>query len=216
MKFDELQKAWQQQDVVGQVKIEGGALLKLIRRNHRTLEGLLFRRDFIEVTVALLLVPVWIWMGTSMDLIWTWYLVIPGLLWIAGFFVVDRLAQRKKRPQPGDPLRDSVKQSLSQIEHQIYLLKNILWWYLLPVAVPLVIFTIHQSWLNHQTWGMANQLIFFGLVFWGVYEMNQWAVRKKLKPEHAELLDILESLDRSELEVVPDPDSPDSENKTTS
>ncbi len=201
MSFDELQKAWQQQDAAGQVTIESDALLRLVRRNHKTMEGILFRRDFIEVAIALILIPVWIWLGEKGGLLWTWYLVIPGLLWIAGFFIVDRRNQGKKRPQPGDSLRESVEQSLAQIRHQIYLLKNILWWYLMPVALPLAIFTLHKSWLDYEIWGMANELIFFGLVFWGIYELNQWAVKKNLKPQAEELRDLLESLNRSDSEV---------------
>ncbi|MEM0968963.1 MAG: hypothetical protein AAGJ31_06415 [Verrucomicrobiota bacterium] len=194
MSFERMKEVWQQQATPGEVTIGGNALLNLVRRNHRNMESLLLRRDFIEVTVALLLVPIWIWMGTSLDLLWTWYLVIPGVLWVAGFLIVDRLKQRGNRPQPGDPLRDSIEQSLAQIRHQINLLRNVFWWYLFPIALPLIIYTAHDGWLDRDGWGTANGLIFYGLVVWGVYELNQWTVRKKLEPEREELQDLLASL----------------------
>ncbi len=198
MNFDKLQKECQQQDSTGQVKIDSDALVKLVRRNQKTMETTIFWRDFREVGIALMLVPVWIWMGQSDDLPWTWYLVVPALLWIAGFLIVDRRAQQRKQPQPGDSLRESVEHSLAQITHQIRLLKTVFRWYLLPIALPLVVFQLHGGLLAS---GLVARLIFFVLICWGVYELNQWAVRKDLEPRRDELQNFLESLDRSDSEA---------------
>lgn len=197
MNFDELQDTWQKQNASGQVEIKEDALLSLIRRNHHTLEGTLSRRDTIEIIVALLLIPVWIWLGFTKALPWTWYLVIPGLIWIAGFLFRDRMQQRNRKPHPGNSLCESVDLSLAQVSHQIHLLKTILRWYLLPVALPLFVFVIHFHWLDRSFWGGAHHLIVNGLIFWGLYELNQWTVRKELEPRLKELREFSDSLEQT-------------------
>lgn len=199
--FDELQEAWQRQGSTSHVKIESEALLKLVRRGHKEMEGILLRRDFMEVVIALLMIPVWIWLGETRDLPWSWYLVIPGLLWIAGFLIIDRRTNSQERPEPGDSLRESVVHSMAQLNHQISLLTNILWWYILPVAGPLAIYAIHDGYLSRAYWGIGSALTFFGLVFWFIYELNQRAVRKTLEPQRDELQEFLDALDSTESET---------------
>lgn len=195
MEFEELQRLWQRQEEPSRVSIEKDVLLKLVKRDHETLEATLLRRDLLEIVIALVLVPTWIWLGLTKDMVWTWYFVIPGMLWIAGFLSVDRWKQRKKTFSPGTPLRDSVEEALTQVEHHISLLRNIAWWYLLPIALPLLIFHLHNGWADRQPWNAASQVIFVILVMWGIYELNQYAVRKNLKPRHDELREFLDSLD---------------------
>jgi hypothetical protein len=38
----------------------------------------------------------------------------------------------QKPNEPDEPLLQCVKNSLTQMEDQIWLLRNVLWWYLLP------------------------------------------------------------------------------------
>jgi hypothetical protein len=51
--------------------------------------------------VALLLVPIWIYLGILQDALWTWYLVVPTMVWIAGFMTIDRLRQRQRAASRG-------------------------------------------------------------------------------------------------------------------
>ena len=62
--------------------------------------------------------------------------MIPSLLWVIGFFLVDRLRHRNVPPVAGEPLRRRVELSLAQVEHQIWLLKHVFWWYILPFIPP--------------------------------------------------------------------------------
>ncbi len=195
MEFEELQQIWQRQENSSRVSIEKDILLKLVRRDHEALAATLLRRDFLEIAIALILVPIWIWLGQSNGLVWTWYLVIPGMLWIAGFLSMDRWKQGKKKINPGTTLRDSVQHALAQVEHQISLLRNVAWWYLLPITIPLLVFHIHNGWVYREPWDAASQTILVVLVMWGLYELNQYAVQKNLKPRRDELREFLDSLD---------------------
>lgn len=202
MNFDKLQKEWREQDSQSQVAVDHEALLKLVQRNQRSFEGTIFRRDFLEIAIALVMAPLWIWMGVRGDLPWTWYLMIPGILWVAGYLFFDRRAQKRKKPQPGASLRASAEDAMSQVYHQIQLLKNVFWWYLFPVSLPMLIFFVHVGWLAQDGWGLANKIIFVGLVYWGIYEWNQHAVRKDLIPRTEELHEFLDSLDQPQADAA--------------
>ncbi len=199
MNFEALQKAWQAQYPGAQVTIDADALLKEVRRNQRRFASLIFWRDVREVSVALLLVPLWIYLGREMHRPWTWYLAIPVLLWIAGFHLADRMRQKRRQPKPGDTLRECIESSLAQIEHQIWLLRNVFWWNVLPMGAAVTIYFAHRAWLarNHGLvalfhWGREAGVL--ALIFWGVYLLNQYAVRKYLEPRRQEMEVLLESL----------------------
>jgi hypothetical protein len=88
------------------------------------------------------------------------------------------------------------------MEHQIWLLRNVFWWYLLAPAAAMGAFFAHLTWL---TWsgGWSARLLMAGiaaiiaLVLWGVYGLNQNCVRKELEPRRAELLDLIANLSRT-------------------
>src|SRR5688572_17693272 len=82
-----------------------------------------------EVGISLLLLPVWIAMGVGIGLPWTWYLVMPGIVWIGAFMTVDRIILGRRKALPGESLVRGVRSSLAEVEHQIWLLRNVHWWY---------------------------------------------------------------------------------------
>ncbi len=199
---DELKKAWQSQASPKRLTLDAGLVLNEVRRNERQFAAMIYCRDVREVGVALLLVPVWIVMGIKMSSLWTWYLTIPTLLWIAGFMIVDRQRQRRRQPGPGDTLRSTIESSLAQVEHQIWLLRNIFWWYLLPPFAAMMVWPLHLAW-QVRSQGLpamaafAAMDLFFALVGWFIYWLNQYAMRKQLEPRRKELQALLRSLNES-------------------
>src|SRR5262249_46631937 len=121
------------------------------------------------------------------------------LLWIAGFLVADRLRHSRRPPEPGEPLLPCVERSLSQVEHQIWLLRNVAWWALLPLAVSVLAFVGQIAW-HDRLFGWLTVLVtvvvvaVVGMVFAGVYRLNQTAVRCALEPRRRELQGLLASL----------------------
>ena len=199
MNPDDLKQAWKSQASNAGPAIDAELALQEVRRNQRAFDATLLWRDVREVGVSLLMVPLWLVLGIKFSLPWTWYLTVPGLLWIAGFMLADRRRHKRQVPEPGDPLRQHVQSSLAQVEHQIWLLRNVFWWYLLPLGLPMLAFFVQVTWQTSSPgWLSAASLaIVVGIevaVFGGIYWLNRSAVRCHLEPRRQELETLLASL----------------------
>jgi hypothetical protein len=200
MNPDDSKQAWQQQNLQTRLTIDAELLLKEVQRNEQYFTATIFWRDVREVGTSLLLIPVWLFMGVRLSLPWTWYLTVPVLVWVAGYMLTDRMRRRRQSPEPGEPLRQSAQSSLAQVEHQIWLLRNILWWYLLPIALSILVFFGQVGWqMRSVGWlsalFVAGLAVFVGAIFAGVYWLNQVAVRSLLEPRRRELETLLMSLE---------------------
>src|SRR4051794_18269005 len=194
---DPLQEAWQSQP---EPAMDTDGLVREFRRGQERFAAMIFWRDVREVGVSLILLPIWVAMGVGIGLPWTWYLMMPGLVWIAAFMTVDRMWQRRRGALPGDPLVRGVESSLAEVEHQIWLLRNVHWWYLLPLAVPMLAFFAHTFWQvsRRNIWEAAIATsfatVFVGGVYTLIYWINQKAVRSTLEPRRQELTSMLQRL----------------------
>jgi hypothetical protein len=199
---DEYQRAWRAQSSRTRVTIDADLLLKKVQRSQQDLRAATFLGDFGVIGILLLLLAVWIYMGVRGALPWTWYLMVPADIWIIGFILAGRARQKRKPSEPGEPLLKSVKESLALVEHQIWLWRNNLWWYLLPTLIPMLIFFAHVAWqlgIATNDWLVAlafgTFLFIFALaVYASVYHTIQRSVRKHHEPRRQELLALLSSL----------------------
>lgn len=189
--------------------INADVLQQEVQRAQADFRTVVLWRDYHEAGVALLLIPVWLIMGAVIDLPWTWYLEIPACLWIVAFLIWDRKRHPQDLSEQDTPLLESAQASLRQVEHQIFLLRNVLWWYISPGALPILIFFIHVAWLTSETWWgtllFGGPLCAFALVIYiGIYYANQIAVRKQLEPRRQELLALIASLENGADDNVSD------------
>jgi len=198
MNFEALQKAWQSQDPGAKVTINTDMLLNEVRRNQRHFWATIFWRDVREVGVAFLLTLYFSYRGLRYN-DWTDCLVGFTCLGVGTFMVVDRLLQRRKQPVLNDSLKTCIESSLLQVNHQIWLLKNVFWWYLFPIAAALGISISYSTWHARNAgflaviiWVISALVIV--LVYWGIYWSNRFAVRKSLEPRRQELETLLANL----------------------
>lgn len=199
MSPDKFQEAWQAESAKSRITIDASLLLKEVQHSQQDLRATIFWRDFREVGVALVMLPLWFFLGYAFSLPWTWYLTVPALLWTIGFILVDRLRHKQKSPVPGESLLTCVKDSLAQVEHQIWLLRNVAWWYLLPFTIAILAFFAQTSWRTADNQGeflssMTASCTFLFVLYGFIYWLNQYAVRKQLEPRRQELLALLASL----------------------
>lgn len=209
MNLEEFEKAWRAQDTTKTISINADLLLCEVRRNQQQFRTTIFLRDLREVGVALLLVPVFIAMGIFLHN-WTNFLVAAACLLVGGFILVDRARQRKNSPEPGGTLSSCVAASLAEVRHQIWLLRNILWWYLLPLFIPIVISMCWPKWraegfrMNLDDLGLllgagGGVALVYGFLYW----LNQLAVKKQLQPREAELEKLLHELGTENIAANP-------------
>jgi hypothetical protein len=199
---DKYQHAWHAHSSQARVTVDADLLLKEVQHNQREFRATMLRRDIIEVGVGLLLLPYWIYKGRTSSLPWTWWLGVPAIIWVVGFFLVDRMRHPQTPSNPGRPLLSCVKDSLSQMEHQIWLLRNVFWWYLLPFTIALLAIFGQVAWQSGvatNDWLAALAFgtflfVFVGALYSFIYYLNQRAVRTQLEPRRQEVLALLASL----------------------
>jgi hypothetical protein len=206
MTFNELQKNyWQKDTTVAKLTIDSNLLLREVMRNKKLFESIILSRDIREVAAGIL--GILFCLGFTVFFFYkglnvvAWVLAISILfdLWVVMFFIADRIFQRKKRPSRGESLTVCVEDSLTQVNHQIWLLKNMLWWYLLPPGIGMTAFFVTVYWQIRAVGESAIIQLFINLalvtlVFWGAYWLNQYAVRKELIPRKKELEAMLKNL----------------------
>lgn len=210
MTFDELQKAWQSQQTDPKLAIDPDLLLKEVKRNKEYFESAIFWRDVREIgagfvaSVFLFAGCVFFWLLGLKNFVWPLLLLTVLGTGVGTFILVDRIVQKRKCPEHGGTLMGYIESSLTQVVHQIWLLKNILWWYLLPLGGGLLIWFSSCGLMVIMIKGMKASLgyLFFVLaciigtilLYWGIYWLNQRAIRKELAPRKHELEDLLNSL----------------------
>ncbi len=202
MTFNELQKNWQTQPDSFTLTIDSDILFKEVERNRKNFVSSIFWRDFREVAVSIIMFVYFAYVGLT-EKLWPMFLLALSCLWIASFMLTDRRIHKRKQPKMTEILVDCAKTSLYQVNHQIWLLKNVLWWYLLPPGIGIAIFMGYIAFAEVSRDGIRGSIGWLSFIsgyliscfffFWGVYWLNQRAVRKELLPRKQELEQILKS-----------------------
>ncbi|QEH38819.1 hypothetical protein OJF2_74290 [Aquisphaera giovannonii] len=192
MDTNDAKEAWHAQPSRPRLATDAGSVIEDVRRDQRAFAATIFWRDVREVGTCALMVPLWIVVGARSAMPWTWYLAVPAMLWVAGFMLADRLRHPRRPVDSSEPLRRHVERSLEEVEHQIWMLRNVFWWYLLPLALAMFAFVGQVAWrLPMGVWpaalfGLLASAILSGTLA-GVYWINQHAVRADLEPRRRKL-----------------------------
>jgi hypothetical protein len=198
MTFEELQTSWQEQPIPDTVVIKEETLLSITRRNQQDFLAAVLRRDFCEVAVCVLLVVFFLHLSINSKSI-SMLIMTVWCLYVGSFFIIDRHIQKKRQPVYEDTLTCCLQQSLNQVNHQIWLLRNILWWCLLPIGIGLPIGFILEG---VPFWSKLYVIVatFEVSVFYGIYRINQHAVLYGLLPRRNEILTLLSQLDPNKID----------------
>ena len=202
MDSDELQRIWKTQAFERQLTADYDALLDEVQRNKRTLDARVFWRDVLEVGTCILLAVFFLFWGIA-DHAWPCFVAALSAVWVGVFMVVDRIRHRRKASEFAEPLLACIESSLAQVDHQIWLLRNVFWWYLLPAVIGFVFVIGYYAWEIRLSWWLrvlatAVLLGFGALIFWIVYCVNQRALRRDLRPRQQELEALRHSVKSSE------------------
>jgi len=212
MNFDELTRAWQAQDTGRTVEVGVDALTRLVRGEQRLWDGVIARRDVVQVATICVVAAVLLTSAVTSSFL-SLYVAAGTPMFAGGFIIADRLLQSRRRPRPSQSVKAFVEQSIYKVDHQIWLLRNVLWWYILPLVIGPLVFLGHVLYVLATDVGLAEPdglrwiLLVIGVILLeivmcvGVYLINQRAVRKTLLPRKRELEEVLKmftQLDRED------------------
>ena len=185
MDDDELKRLWQSQPLRPRLTVEAEVLLRQLQRNQKHFATWHFWGDLSEITGAALGFGLALYLGCQTHL-WPVLAVAVSCLWVGSFVAVDLVRQRRRRPCEAEPLLACVEDSLAQVRHRLWLARNALWWYLLPVEAAVAFGLAAFAWLLRES---SGGLIFVGAVtmvcaavFAAVHVLIRHSIRKDLEP----------------------------------
>jgi hypothetical protein len=204
--FDKLQKAWQCQHANAKITINADpdVLLKEVRRNQQQWGAINFWGAVLEIGGEFLMTLFFSYHGlrhgswTPVRLPdWDFLLVAfacAGVGTFRTFMLVHRIVQRRKQTTANDPLKACIEASLNEVNHEIWLQRNIFWWSLLPFTTALAVSFGYGSLRAHNPIFLAFLVLFVVPLDWAFYRLTQFTVRKVLEPRRQELEALLTSL----------------------
>ncbi len=200
MSLDKFQQAWNAEASRERVAFDSDSLSKEVERSHVAFRSTVFWRDVREVGMSLVMIPIWFVLGNLIPVPWTWWLTVPVMLWVAGFMLWDRKRHPQHLSEPGGSLLFCANESLAQVEHQIWLLRNVFWWCLLPPSISIMTFFVHVAWISSDGWPefilFAGFLgLFLFIVYGATYRLNQRSVRDQLEPRRQKLQQLISNLE---------------------
>ncbi len=195
MNLEEYENLWHS-EAHGKVHTDRELLEKIILERIHDYDRNILRRNLREIIAGFLMIPAFIVIGVFTRQPWSWYLIITAIVWLIGFILVDRHQQNRRRGGPADSFSARVEQSIVDLRHDIWLLKRVVYWYLLPFYVTICGYFIHLAILGDKESLLFSLLllVFVTALYTWVWYINQQAVKKDRLPRLKELIEIQRSL----------------------
>jgi hypothetical protein len=198
--LDKLQQAWQSQ-CSKPIDVKPDQLLK-VARYERLVQfcvdiGMIsFFFCFGILTLG--------WAFRDIEKYWPWLISSVSVAWVAGYILFNRWRRRRHAAHCDEPLLAHVEWSIKDIEHQAWLDRHSLWWYILPLALgcmipPVLFFAMDSSKrpLLDSLMPMLSTEVALVATFIFVYLVMKFAVRiadEKRRQELQALRALRESL----------------------
>jgi hypothetical protein len=191
MNLDDAKTYWQSPSEPKEATMSDSEILALVERRSQAFDKTIRRRDlreFIGAALALVLLAPALLHGP-------WLTRCGVLLVMAGgasiYLKLDRTRRRHAGLHAEWPLAAMLRAERAKVEAQIHLLESILWWYIAPLGAGAVLVVAGTSSPRFT----AGYAIFVALLSWGIYELNQHAVRRELRPRRDELTRLIEQVE---------------------
>ncbi|QTL37505.1 hypothetical protein [Pseudoalteromonas viridis] len=142
-------------------------------------------RDFMEISISLLLIPVWLY-GLSISVNWMQSLGCVLATLTSLYIPYKLLKARRLTPCKDDSLRVYLHQEQQRLAQQKQLLENIVWWYIAPVFVSVMLITLGANMDDEGVIRLESHmqvyylLVLLGMV--GIYFWNKRAAEKRFGP----------------------------------
>jgi hypothetical protein len=198
MNFENWQELWQKQPAPGAVAQDTiTETIRRVRAGARSFDRTIFWRDSREVIAAIGVAAVFGFIAWAKihEGAQAWDAIIATILplGVAGFLLVDRARARDLRPVPNGTVVAELDHAIAELRHQHALLKNVLWWYLLPLVAGAALIMSHAILMASPAWWARLALVgitcaVLAAVIVPVYFLNQRVAEKELWPRLEELI----------------------------
>jgi cytochrome bd-type quinol oxidase subunit 2 len=130
--LDKLQEAWQSQ-CHKPLDVNPDQLLKTARLEQRTNYWV----DILVILVFSCFGAFMVWSAFRKDIHEDWPYLISAAsgAWVVGYVLFDRWRRRRDAAHYDNSVLAHVEQAIKELEHQKWLSRNTLWWYILPIAL---------------------------------------------------------------------------------
>ncbi|MGV3755249.1 MAG: SoxR reducing system RseC family protein [Verrucomicrobiota bacterium] len=185
MQDDDLKRLWQAQRFDAPPVLPDEQQLAAMKKKMKGFDRAIFWRDGRECLAGIFLI---IWFGrafftVSEPIAKTGALIIV----LASAFVCWYPIREKRRVAPAAPdasMTEALQCELEKVKVQIRLLRSVLWWYLMPLGVGVLVFVFGLERSLPNNLGFAA---FVAVLYVFIYWLNQWSVRKYLVPLKQEI-----------------------------
>ena len=202
--FDTMQLLWQQDTGTNRFSIDAESMHKELLRQGKQFNKQIRFRDNLEgilgLVIALFFAATPFLPNTEGPWVdhWEWFVLSAGCLFVAITFAIQRRRAKQWEIHADHSILETLKNSRDHLNHQIKLLRNILWWYCLPIEIPLLLVTFTSP--MFEGFRVSYSLITLAFMV-GVVAYNWWHVRRNLIPKRDSLLQLLQDTEEEPLDA---------------
>ena len=195
MTLDDWKDTWQAADESAEPVLSDDELLRLVKENAEAFDEKIRRRDRREGIAAVLVFGFF-----SLMLLDPSWVVRAGALLVMGssvfiFWTLRRVRTGHSAPDADRPVAEVIRAEREKVDEQIRLLETVLWWYIAPLAVGILLVVGGDAGLSWFTVGYGAFVVGLG---GGVYYLNQREVRRHLRPRRTKLTRLLRQVEERE------------------
>lgn len=201
MNYDELQRVWAEQPTPPPPAGSAAETVwQTVRDKSRAFSRTILWRDLREVAACGLVM--FIFGGIAAEATaegapaWPAQLAVALTFGVAAFLLIDRWLARRRFVPRGEAVLVEIERAADAVRHQVWLLRNVHWWYLLPlggsamcVALQYLLYGAPEMPLVVRAIPAVVMLGVTVAVNVWIWRLNQRAVKRELEPQLADLED---------------------------
>ncbi|MCG7534354.1 hypothetical protein [Pseudoalteromonas sp. OOF1S-7] len=185
MKLDDLKHNFEQQIADSSAEAQLALQVDELKAKTKKYQRDIKMRDFMEISISLLLIPVWLY-GLTISANWV---QSSGciLATLTSLYIPYKLLKaRRLLPCKEDSIRAYLHQEQQRLAQQKQLLENIVWWYIAPIFISVMLITLGANMDDEGVIQLKPHmqlyylLVLLGMV--GIYFWNRRAARKRFGP----------------------------------
>jgi hypothetical protein len=185
MNFDDLRAGWKTEVEQTSQQVDLTKVIESIKKETGKVDKSVKRRDILEISIALLLIPVWVW-----KLFYSVSLIQTVGLWVAIFASLFIPYKMLKAKQVEAPKNDSLLSFLTvekvKLKNQKNLLETVAVWYIAPLMLSIFLITlgarVNSDGIPEVTLSLVIYYVACALLSVGVYFLNKRAARRQFTP----------------------------------